>query len=354
MRFSLEPRVSAPMWLNLALPVEAVAASMILCGGLIALAGANPVSAYAIMLKSALGGRNQIAETLVKAAPMILTGLAAVVAFRAKFWNIGAEGQLLAGAMAAVFIGTQPGLPTWSLVPLMLLASIAAGALCAAVPALLKQELKVDETICTLLLNFIILYAMMALLSGPWKDPVSGWADSPNIRMDAEFPILLHRTRLHLGILLAAVAAAAVWILFKKTTLGFGIDAVGENPRAAMHAGLNVKRLILVAAMTSGALAGLAGAGEVGGVQYQVLASISQGYGYSGLVVATLARLHPAGVSPAAVCLAAITGGAAEMSRQTGVPVYLADVIQGIALLCMLIALIFIRYRVRIRVRAAA
>ena len=166
---------------------------------------------------------------MVKAAPLVFTGLAVTVAFRAKFWNIGAEGQLLAGAMAAAFIGARDGLPAWSLVPLMIGGGALAGAACALVPAVLKTRCRVDDVVTTLLLNFVIFYGMMALLDGPWKDPLSGYPDSPDIRAEAEFPILLQATRLHLGVLLALLAAAAVWFLLRHTTLGFEIDAVGEN-----------------------------------------------------------------------------------------------------------------------------
>ena len=223
-----------------------------------------------------------LVETLVKAAPITFTGLAVAVAFRARFWNIGAEGQLLAGAMAAAFVGGRAGLPGWSLVPLMVLAGMAAGAFWALIPALLKTRYKVDDVVTTLLLNFIIFYAMMALLDGPWKDPLSGYPDSPDIRVDAEFPILLGGTRLHLGVLLALVAAPIVWFVMRRTTLGFNIRAVGESPTASRYAGLDIPVVIAATAALSGALAGLAGVGEVGGIHFQVMSGLSPGYGYTG------------------------------------------------------------------------
>ncbi len=352
LRLSFERRDETSVVRNLMLPVVAVAASLVLCSGLILLAGTNPILAYWTIVKSAFGGKIPITETLAKASPMVLTGLAAAVAFRVRFWNIGAEGQLLVGAMLAAFIGARSELPAASLIPLMLVAGAGGGALAAMLPAFMKTRLKVDDVVSTLMLNFIILYAMMALLSGPWKDTTTGWPDSPDILGAAEFPNLWRGTRLHLGVLVGALAAVATWLLVRWTTLGFAIDAVGENARAAHHAGLDVQRVTLSAAAISGALAGLAGVGEVGGIQYQVMGSISPGYGYSGLVVAMLARLNPLGVVPAAIFLAAITAGADEMSRQTGVPVFLADVIQGVTLLTMLIALIFASHRLRIGWRA--
>ena len=323
MRLRLELRTRTPAWMNVALPLAALAAG-------------------------AFGSRFNAIETLVKAAPLVLTGLAVAVAFRAKFWNIGAEGQLLAGAMAAAWIGAREALPVPLLVPLMIVGGALAGGLWAALPAVLKLRYRVDDVVATLMLNFVIFYAMMALLSGPWKDPLSGYPDSPDIRFEAEFPILLEPTRLHLGVALAALAAMAVWLLMTRTTIGFAIRAVGENARAAAHAGVPVARVVFVTALVSGGLAGLAGVGEVAGLHFQVMASLSPGYGYTGIVIAMLARLNPLGVVPAALFFAAIATGAETMSRKTGVPVFLADIIQGASLICMLVALLFTTYRVRV------
>jgi simple sugar transport system permease protein len=311
------------------------------------MAGANPIAAYWAMFSSALGTRFNLVETMVKAAPLIFTGLAVAVAFRAKFWNIGAEGQLLAGAMAAAFIGAREDLPAAVLVPAMIAGGALAGALWALVPALLKTHFRVDDVVSSLLLNFVIFYAMMALLDGPWKDPLSGYPDSPDIRMDAEFPILLQATRLHLGILLGLLAAPLAWFLMARTTLGFAIRAVGENPVAARYGGLNIAAVIMATAAISGALAGLAGVGEVAGIHFQVMAGLSPGYGYTGIVIAMLARLNPLGVVPAAIYLSIIITGAEAMSRATGVPVFAAEVIQGTSLLTMLAALLFTTHRVR-------
>jgi general nucleoside transport system permease protein len=216
----------------------------------------------------------------------------------------------------------------------------------------LKVHYKVDDVVATLLLNSIIFYGMTALLDGPWKDPLSGYPDSPDIVMEAELPILLAGTRLHLGVLFALIAAPIVWFVIARTTLGFAIRAVGENPRAASFAGLNVPGVLLVSALLSGALAGLAGVGEVGGVHFQVMAGLSPGYGYTGIVIAMLARLNPLGVLPAAFFFAVVVTGAEAMSRATGVPVFLAEVMQGTALLCMLAGLLFTRYRIRLTVPA--
>ena len=342
----LEPRTSTPAWLNLALPVLAIVSTLILCSGLIALAGAPILEAYRIMFVGALGGRFNIVETLVKAAPMIFTGLAVTVAFRAKFWNIGAEGQLYAGAVAAAYVGAFP-MPGAVAMLAMTVAGAAAGGAVALIPAVLRVKFKVDDVVSSLLLNTIVLFAVMALIEGPWKDPFSGYPISPPIEDSAGFPRLVASTRLHIGVAAAVAAAFGVWFLMARTTLGFKIKVVGENPEAARFAGIRVARVLVATALISGALAGLAGVNEVGGVQFQVMSELSPGFGYSGIVIAMLARLNPLGVVPAAIFFAIVMTGAEAMSRATGVPVFLADVIQGTALLTMLVALLFTTYRLR-------
>ncbi|THF57780.1 ABC transporter permease [Ollibium composti] len=342
----LEARQRTPAWLNLTLPLVAIVVTLILCSGLIVLAGAGVADAYGVMFKASLGDSYAITETLVRAAPMIFTGLAVTLAFRAKFWNIGAEGQLLAGAMASCFVGAIP-MPGPLAMLLMAIAGAAAGAAVALIPALLRVRLKVDDVVSSLLLNSVVFYILMALIEGPWKDPFSGYPISPPIEDSAGLPVLIEGTRLHLGVLVAVLAAPLVWLLISRTVLGFRIRVTGENPEAARYGGIDVQRVIVIAALLSGALAGLAGVGEVGGVHFQVMSDISPGYGYSGIVIAMLARLNPLGVVPVAIFLAAVMTGAEAMSRATGVPAFLSDVIQGTALLAMLVALLFTAYRIR-------
>jgi general nucleoside transport system permease protein len=348
----LEARNATPAWFNLMLPVAAIMVTLFLCSGLIALAGASITESYGIMATAAFGDLYSITETLVRAAPMIFTGLAVAVAFRAKFWNIGAEGQLLAGAVASCAIGgvEMPG-------PLGMLAMAVTGAVAggftALVPALLRVKLRVDDVVSSLLLNSVIFYALMALIEGPWKDSLSGYPISPPIQDSANFPVFIEGTRLHLGVLIALLTAPIVWFVISTTVLGFSIRVTGENPEAARYAGINVDRVLTATALLSGGLAGLAGVCEVGGVHYQVMSEISPGYGYSGIVIAMLARLNPLGVVPAAIFLSAVMTGADAMSRATGVPAFLSDVIQGTALLSMLVALLFMNYRLRFQGRAA-
>jgi general nucleoside transport system permease protein len=343
----LERREATPVLVQLLLPIAAVVLALVLCSGLVRLAGTDVLAAYRLLFLSTFQTGYDLEDTLIKAAPLLFTGLAVAVAFRAKFWNIGAEGQLMAGAVVAGFIGERTWLPAFSLAPLMILGAAAAGALWALLPALLKVRLKVDDVVTTLLLNSIMLYGVMALLEGPWKDPRGGYPNSPSIRPAAEFPILAG-SELHLGVFLALIAALLVWWAMTRTTLGFAIRAVGHNATAAAYAGIPVGRVILIAALISGGLAGLAGASEVGGVRYQVTSDLSSGYGYAGIVIATLAELNPLGVVPAALFFAVIFNGAGTMARSTGVPIYLADVIQGVALLTMVAGRLFTVYRLRV------
>ncbi|MBI2466758.1 MAG: ABC transporter permease [Candidatus Rokubacteria bacterium] len=334
------------------LPFLAVFVALALCSVLVLWAGADLMTAYAALFAGALGSRFAVLETFVKTAPLILTGLAVALAFRARFWNIGAEGQLYAGALAATWFGlTFTQTAAWLLLPLLLAASIAAGGLWALFPGLLKARLRVDDVVTTLLMNYVMLYLVSALVDGPWRDPVSQWPQSPEIVEAAQLPILLERSRVHLGIPLALVCAALVWLLLSRTPLGYAIRAVGANPRAAEFGGIPTTRVVAVAAFLSGALAGLAGAGELAGIQFHLMEALSPGYGYSGIVVAMLGGLHPIGVVLAALFFGVINNGAQTMSRITGVPTYLVEVMQGVTLLTMLAALLLNDYRLRWRRR---
>src|SRR3954470_24299837 len=243
----LELRQTTPAWMTLALPLAAIAVTLLLCSGLIALAGTNVLTAYAILFRSAFGSSVNLTETLVKAAPMVLTGLAVAVAFRARFWNIGAEGQLLAGAVASAYAGSFP-MPGALGIAAMVVAGALAGAALALVPGVLRVRFRVDDAVSSLLLNSIVAYAVQALIEGPWKDPLSGYPISPPIEDSANFPVLLEGTRLHLGVLVAVLMAPAIWFLMARTTLGFAIRATGENAAAAAYAGIPTGRVILTAA----------------------------------------------------------------------------------------------------------
>jgi ABC-type uncharacterized transport system permease subunit len=345
----LEPRLRVPAAIVVAAPMAAIAVTLLLCSALIVWAGAPVGRAYLLLFDGAFGSRFAITETLTRATPLIFTGLAAAVAFRAHFYNIGAEGQLYIGALAAVAIGggAIPAPPA-VLFPLMILAGMAAGALLLLVPALAKTRLGVDEVVTTLLLNFVALLFVSLMLDGPMKDPTAlGWPQSMTLPSELEFGKLLERSRVHSGLILALVLALALWVVNDRTTFGYEMRAVGANAKAARFAGISVDAVMLETALLSGALAGLAGVGEVAGRAGYLTLDMSPGYGYSGIVIAMLAGLNPLGVVVAAVFVAGIIVGADSMSRAVGVPTYLADVIVAVSLLSMLVATMLVRYKVR-------
>ena len=346
----LERRADTPLVLAITAPLLAVVAALAISGGLIALADVNPATAYAEMLRGAFGSRLAVTETLTRATPLILTGLAAAVAFRARLWNIGAEGQFMAGALVAAWIGhgMLGGVPVLLAVAGVLLAGMAAGAVLLVLPALLRLRFGVDEVVVTLLMNFIVLLVVGLMIEGPLKDPLAfGWPQSVPVDRALMLPDLVARSRLHVGFLLALAAAAAVWALQARTVFGAETRAAGLNPVAATFAGVALPRTLLLVAAISGALAGLSGAIEVLGVTGYVTTTLSPGFGYAGIVVAMLAALHPAGVVAAALFVATVFVGADAMSRATGVPSFIADVIVSVSLLTMLIALLFTSYRIR-------
>jgi ABC-type uncharacterized transport system permease subunit len=345
----LEPRAHAPLALALAAPVAAAALALVLAALTLAWAGAPVLAAYGRLLDGALGSVFALTETLARATPLILTGLAAAVAFRAKLWNIGAEGQLYMGALAAVAVGSgMLGLSGAVLMPAVVLAGALAGALLLLVPALLKVRLGVDEVVTTLLLNFVVLLFVQMMLEGPLQDPMGmGWPQSPPVLSEAELPALVSRTRLHLGLVLALALAVLTWLYTSRTVWGFEARAVGANVEAARYAGMPVGPVLVRTALISGALAGIAGASEVAGLKGYLTQDLSPGFGYAGIVVAMLAQLNPLGCIASAVFVAGVFVGADSMSRALGVSSYLANLIVATALLTMLLAGLATRYRLR-------
>jgi simple sugar transport system permease protein len=344
----LERRESMPLALVATAPLAAIFAALVLAAGLIGAAGVNPLTAYAEMLRGALGSRLSITEMLTRATPLILTGLAAAVAFRARLWNIGGEGQFYVGALTTAWIGHSLGLPGPIGIAVLMVCGMAAGAFLLAGPAFLRLRFGVDEVVTTLLLNFIVILFVGLMIEGPLRDPLAfGWPQSVPVDGDYRLPDLVPRTRLHIGLLFAIAAAGVVWLVLTRTVFGVETRAAGLNARAAAFAGISLPRTIMGVALVSGALAGLAGAVEVMGVTGGVTTTMSPGFGYAGIVVAMLAALHPAGVVAAAIFVATVFVGADAMSRATGVPSFIADVIVALSLLTMLVALLFTTYRLR-------
>ncbi len=309
---------------------------------------ANPLEAYYYFLIAPLSSRVSALEVLVKATPLLLSGVAVTFAFVAGYYNIGAEGQLYAGAIAAAWLGTVlGGLPSVLAIPIMIIGGFVAGALWALPPAWLRVRWAVDEVVTTLLLNSVMLFIVSALLNGPWRDPVSGWPQSPAIALSTQLPKLIPRSRLHLGFLLALISALLLWFILSRTAFGLRMRAVGLGREAARFMGVRVERTMLTAALISGGIAGVAGMSEVAGIHFRLIEAISPGYGYTGIIVATLGALNAWGVTIAALFFGLIDTGAQTLSRAMGVPIYLGEITQAAMLLVALALIPLQRYRIR-------
>ena len=347
----LEPVEKRATFRMIGLPVLALIFAMGVCAVLVMLSGASPFQVFGLMVKGALGSRFAALETLTRATPLIFTGLAAAVAFRAKLWNIGAEAQLYIGAVMTVVMGTGLLPLPWPILwPVLMISAMLVGALVLSVPTFLKTRFGVDVVVTTLLLNFVALLFVSMLLEGVLKDPMGlGWPQSKKVLADAVLPRLVSGKRLPLGFVIAILAAVLVWIIDRRSALGYEMRAVGHNAKSAHFAGIPVNTVLAKTALLSGGLAGLAGWSEVTGLKGNLTLDLSPGFGYTGIVVAMLAMLHPLGVIAAAIFVAAVFVGADAMSRTAGVPSYIAQVMVAISLLSMVSAIMLTRYRVRWR-----
>lgn len=343
----IERRETRPMALVATAPVLAVLAAFVLAGLLIAAAGAPVLESFRQIAIGAFGTKLSITETLTRAAPLMLTGLAAAVAFRSKLWNIGAEGQFYMGALAVVALGTQLALPAPLLIPLLLIVGAIAGMIFLLIPLGLRLRFGVDEVVTTLLLNFVAVLFVSMMIEGPMKDPLAfGWPQSEPVPDAAVLPKIMPGMRLHIGILIAIALALIIAYVQKRTVFGLETKAAGLNPKAARFAGVPLGKTLVKVACISGGLAGLAGAIQVMGVKGYVTTDLSPGFGYSGIIVAMLANLNPIGAIFSALFAAAMFVGADGMSRAIGIPSFIADVTVALSLLTMLVALFFTQYRI--------
>lgn len=321
-------------------------------GGAFVIAGANPIDAYYAYFVAPLTREFTLLEALNKATPLLFTGAAVAVAFRAGYWNIGVEGQLLMGAVAAAGIGQLgEGWPSLLVLPLMIAGGALAGAAWALIPALLRVRLGIDEVVTTLLLNPVALLVLQALLHGPWKDPETGFPESPPIAEAAHFPAIsdllpfISKSRLHLGFFIALVLIGVAWWVLSRTGTGLRVRAVGLSPHGARFAGIKVERTLLRVALLSGAIAGIAGVSEVAGIQFRLTEGVSPGFGYTGIVVAMLGGLTMPGVLLAGLLLGDLSVGATSGVRSLQIPSQLGDVVQGTLLLVTIGAVAIYRWR---------
>ena len=332
--------------------VGAIVTILAVTGGAFVIAGANPLDAYYAYFIAPLTREFTLLEVLNKATPILFTGAAVAIAFRAGYWNIGVEGQLLMGAVAAAGIGqVVEGWPPLLVLPVMIGTGALAGAAWALVPALLRVRLGIDEVVTTLLLNPVALLLVQALLHGPWKDPETGFPESPRIAEAAEFPPLadfiplIGRSRLHLGFVIAIVLIIIAWYVLSRTGTGLRVRAVGLSPHGARFAGIRVERTLLRVALVSGAIAGVAGVSEVAGIQFRLTEGVSPGFGYTGIVVAMLGGLTMPGVLVAGLLLGDLSVGASSAVRSLQIPSQLGDVVQGTLLLVVIGAVAIYRWR---------
>ena len=357
MRFKLSSRASRI--LDALLPLLATLAALALGAVMLILLGANPVEAYPALFDGAFGNTNALADTIVKATPLLLVGLGICIAFRGGVINIGGEGQLIMGALAATFIGlTFPGMPVLVLVPLALLAGFAGGAIWGGIPGVLKAYFNVNEILSTIMMNVIAVQFMNFLLRGPLIDPAQFDAASKipqTARLERAFDLpRLVPTRLHLGALLAVILAFLVYIFLWRTTVGYRIRAVGMSQAASRYAGMNVKYHIVLALLLSGAFAGLAGAIQVYGLHHRMFtdgsaAGFTASAGFNGIVAALFGKLHPIGTIPASFIFGALLVGANSMQRAVQVPSAFITALNGLVVVFVVSSEFFSRRLARQR-----
>ncbi len=341
------------------LPSVAVLAALAIGAILLFALGANPLEAYGALVKGAVGSTSGFTQTLAKATPLLLVGLGICIAFRGGVINIGGEGQIIVGALAASAVALAvPTWPSWALLPMTLMAGVAMGAIWGGIPGILKARLNVNEILTTVMMNQIALQSMNFLLRGPMLDPAQVAAGT-NIPQSATLPQavwltrLVPKTLLHSGAIIALVLAILVYFLLWRTTIGYRIRAVGLNPAAARYAGIPVARYTALSLILSGAFAGLAGAIEVTGIHHRMIEGMSGGYGFTGIVAALFGKLHPLGSIPASVLFGALLVGADKMQRTVQIPSSLAIVLQGLVVLFVVSSDLIVRRRSRRRLGMA-
>lgn len=356
LRFRLEPRLSEPPpWYPVLVSLGAIVIALILGGIVILFVGGDPIKSYIHIAKASFGEIGVLSDTIVKATPIMLTALACAVAFRMKLWNIGAEGQFVMGAFGAGAIVLAPILPAetprWIFIIVMVLAGMAMGAIWGFIPGFLKAKFRVNEIISSLMLNYISVAWINFWIFAVWteggfqmtpKFPANAWLPRL-LDYSKQFPILRGLTT-HFGLVLGIIAAIILWLIIYRSRWGYEIRLIGDNPQAAQYAGINITRNTVLVMMLSGALAGLGGMSEVTGVVHRLQTSpIAAGYGFTGIIVAWLAKLNPL-----VVILVSILFGALILAGREIQPSGIPKMIQGIILVCLIASDFLLRYRVRL------
>ncbi|MBV6392103.1 MAG: hypothetical protein KPEEDBHJ_01320 [Anaerolineales bacterium] len=355
-KIRLEPRLEEPpFWFSPAISLLAILVALILGGAVISFAGGDPFKSYQHIAKASFGNIGVISDTIVKATPILLTALACSVAFRMKLWNIGAEGQFIMGAWGASAVVLAPlvadDAPRWLFLSLMALAGMAMGAFWGLIPGYLKAKFNVNEIIGSLMLNYIAVAWVNFWIFGVWSE--GGFQMSPKFPDNAWLPRLLDYAKsipalrgltTHAGLIFGIVAAVILWLILYRSRWGYEIRLIGDNPQAAKYAGVNIAGNIVAVMALSGALAGLGGMSEVAGVVHRLQTSpIATGYGFTGIIVAWLAKLNPLLVIVVSIFFGALILAGREI-QPSGVP----KMIQGIILVALIASDFLIRYRIRI------
>lgn len=341
------------------LPVLATLAALAVGAVMLILLGANPLQSYAAMLDGAFGSQNAIADTIVKATPLLLVGLGICIAFRGGVINIGGEGQLIAGAVFGTYVGLSfPDSPAIVVVTMALFGGFVAGAVWGGIPGILKAYYGVNEILSTIMMNAIAIQIMNFLLRGPMIDPVqleraSRIPETARLTRAFDLPRLIP-TRLHLGALIAVVLAFLVYVFLWRTTIGYRIRSVGLNPEASTYAGINVKRYVVLSLLLSGAFAGLAGAVQVYGVHHFMFtdgsaAGFTGSAGFNGIVAALFGKLHPLGTIPASILFGALLVGANRLQRVSQVPSALITALNGLVVVFVVSSELWSRRMARLR-----
>lgn len=330
--------------------LSALVISVLLSGVLLYLGGTPPVKGISTLIQGAFGSRWALEDSVLKALPIFLCSLGVAVAFRLKIWNIGAEGQFALGAVGATWVALSfPDAPKYILLPAMVLMAMAAGGAWGFIPALLRQKLRTNEIIVTLMLNYIAILFLDYLVYGVWKDPTSyGFPMTPAFT-DQAVVGKIGGTSINWGLAHCLVLGVLVWGFFKFTRIGFELKAAGDSVRAAKYAGLPYDRLVILVMVMSGALAGWAGFLEASATVNRLQPSIMVGYGYTAIVVAWLARLNPLSIGIASLLLAGLRVGVENLQLDLQVPAAFGGIIEGLILLTVLAGGLFTHYRLERR-----
>lgn len=348
LRAILDLLLNENVWRTVLIQVVAVLLAVLIGAVILLVSGANPIQAYSALLRGSFGTITALGRTLEKATPLIFSGLAVAFAFKAGMFNIGAQGQLLLGAITAAFLGFAiHGLPPYIHMPLALIGGAVAGGLYAAIPGALKAYRGAHEVITTIMLNYIAINITDYFADGPWKDTTPGnvVARTPVVDNAALIPDV---GGIPMGFVIAIVVAFIVWWLLQKTTVGFEIRMVGYNPHASRYAGIKVARTLILTMVISGILAGMGGAVETLGVVGRFQPGFNTGLGFDGITVAMLGKTHPFGTIPAAILVGAMKAGSSEMQFASGVAKEITDVIQAL-ILFFVAADIIVRTLLRMR-----